>query len=76
MKYLNRDSEKNKILKAERGISFEEITYLIESGQIIGIDENPGRPNQKMYILAIGNYAIILSFVEKTMIKHLFQFLV
>jgi uncharacterized DUF497 family protein len=64
MKYLNWSSEKNKILKRERGISFEEIAYLIESEQIIGIEENPGRPNQKIYILAIENYAFIVPFVE------------
>ena len=64
MKYLNWSSEKNKILKRERGISFEEIAYLIESEQIIGIEENPGRPNQKIYVLAIENYAFIVPFVE------------
>ncbi len=64
MKYLNWSSEKNKIIKRERGISFEEIAYLIESEQIIGIEENPGRPNQKIYILAIENYAFIVPFVE------------
>lgn len=65
MKYLNWNSEKNEILKRERGISFEEIAYLIESEQIIGIEENPGRSNQKMYILEIENYAFIVPFVEK-----------
>ena len=65
MKYLNWDSEKNEILKHMRGISFEEIAYLIESGQILGIEENPGRSNQKMYILEIENYAVIVPFVEK-----------
>jgi len=65
MKYLNWDSEKNEILKHTRGISFEEIAYLIESDQILGVEENPGRPNQKMYILQIENYATIVPFVEK-----------
>ena len=65
MKYLNWDSEKNEILKHTRGISFEEVAYLIESDQILGVEENPGRPNQKMYILEIENYAIIVPFVEK-----------
>ena len=59
MKYLNWNSEKNEILKRERGISFEEIAYLFESGQVIGIEENPRHPNQRMYILEIDNYAII-----------------
>ena len=64
MKYLNWDPQKNEILKRERGISFEEIAYLIEYGQILGIEENPSRPNQKMYILEIDNYAIIVPYVE------------
>ena len=64
MKYLNWNSEKNKTLKRERGITFEEIAYLIESGQIIGIEENPGRSNQKMYILEMDNYAVVVPFVE------------
>jgi len=65
MKYLNWSPEKNEILKAKRGISFEEIAFLIESGHILGIEENPGRSNQKIYILEIGNYAFIVPFVEK-----------
>jgi uncharacterized DUF497 family protein len=64
MKYLNWNFEKNEILKRERGISFEEIAYLIESGQVIGIEENPGYPNQRMYVLEIDNYAIIVPYVE------------
>ena len=64
MRYLYWNPLKNDILKKERGISFEEIAYLIESGQIIGIEENPSWPNQKMYILEIDNYAIIVPYVE------------
>jgi len=65
MKYLNWSYDKNEILKTKRGISFEEIAYLIESGQILGIEENPGRPDQKIYILEIESYAVIVPFVEK-----------
>ena len=64
MKYFNWNSKKNEILKRERGISFEEMAYLIESDQVIGIEENPGYPNQKMYVLEIDNYAIIVPYVE------------
>ena len=64
MKYLSWDSEKNGTLKHVRGISFEEIAYLIESGQILGIEENPRRSNQKIYILEIENYAVVVPFVE------------
>jgi len=64
MKYLNWDSEKNEVLKRVRGISFEEIAYLIESSQILGIEENPRRSDQKIYILEIENYAVVVPFVE------------
>ena len=65
MKYLNWSFEKNELLKHKHGISFEEIAYMIESGQILGIEESPGRSNQKIYILEIDNYAVIVPFVEK-----------
>jgi uncharacterized DUF497 family protein len=65
MKYLKWSLDKNEILKAKRGISFEEISLLIESGQILGIEENPGRSDQKIYILEIESYAFIVPFVEK-----------
>ena len=64
MKYFNWSHEKNELLKAERGISFEEIALLIESGHILGIEENPARTNQKIYILEIENYAFVVPFVE------------
>jgi hypothetical protein len=64
MKYLNWSNEKNEILKAERGISFEQIAFLIESGHILGIEENSRRPNQKIYVLEIEGYAVIVPFVE------------
>lgn len=64
MKYLNWSHDKNEILKAKRGVSFDEIALLIESGQILGIEENPGRPDQKLYILEIESYAVIVPFVE------------
>lgn len=64
VKYLNWDPEKNKILKVTRGISFEEIAILIELDQIPGIEVNQGRSNQKIYILEIDNYAVVVPFVE------------
>ena len=65
MKYLNWNLYKNENLKAKRGISFEQIAFLIESGHILDIQENPKRPNQKIYILEIEGYAVIVPFVEE-----------
>ncbi|RJP43068.1 MAG: DUF4258 domain-containing protein [Desulfobacteraceae bacterium] len=64
MKYLNWSHEKNELLKSQRGVSFEEIVLLIESGHILGIEENPGRPGQKIFILEIRNYAFVVPFTE------------
>lgn len=64
MKYFNWSAEKNEVLKDSRGISFEEIVFLIKSGNLLGIDENPGYPNQKIYIVNVENYAVIVPFVE------------
>lgn len=51
MNYLNWSLKKNEILKAKRRISFEQIAFLIESGHILDIEENPTRPNQNMVVL-------------------------
>lgn len=64
MKYLEWDVEKNERLKKERGISFEEIALCIESGRLLGIEEHPVRPNQKIYILEMDGYAVVVPFVE------------
>lgn len=64
MKYLNWSPEKNELLRIERGICFEEIAYLIEAGKILAIKENPAHPNQKIYILDMDGYAVIVLFVE------------
>lgn len=64
MKFLNWNNEKNDTLKKERNLSFEEIAHLIASGKILGIEQNPGYPNQQMYILEIDHYAIVVPYVE------------
>ncbi len=64
MKHLSWNPEKNEILKKERNISFEEIAFLIETEQILDIRENPGYPNQSLFILEIDNHAIVVPYVE------------
>jgi uncharacterized DUF497 family protein len=64
MKHLNWSPDKNKLLQQERGISFEEIALLIEAGEILGIEANPEYPHQKIYIVEIDQYAIVVPCVE------------
>ena len=61
------NSEKNKLLKAERGISFEEVVLNIQLGNEVNIFEHPNQeryPGQKISVVVIESYAYLVPFVE------------
>ena len=67
MRHFVWNSEKNAQLIQERGISFERVIFHIERNEILDVVEhsNPSKyPNQRMFILDIGNYAYLVPFVE------------
>lgn len=67
MKYYSWDNEKNETLKNERNISFEDIIYYIEQGNLLDVlkHTNPEKyPNQKIYIVEINKYVYLVPFVE------------
>jgi uncharacterized DUF497 family protein len=67
MKYHVWNTEKNEKLKSERDISFEDITYYIEHGQLIAIIDHPNKnkyKNQKMYVVNVNQYVYLVPFVE------------
>jgi uncharacterized DUF497 family protein len=67
MKYFVWNNEKNRKLKAERNITFEEIVFHIEEGQILDIVEHPNQrkyKGQKIFIININDYACLVPFVE------------
>lgn len=67
MKYFDWNEEKNKLLKLERDVSFEEVLIAIESSGLIDILEHPKKekyPNQKIFVVNINNYAYLVPFVE------------
>ena len=57
------DDEKNEILIAERGISFELVVELIMQKEYIAILENPSRKGQYIFILPIDGYIHVVPFV-------------
>jgi uncharacterized DUF497 family protein len=57
------DNEKNKILKKDRHISFEEIETLILAKKYIEILKHPKRPVQRVFILPIKGYIHAVPFV-------------
>ena len=67
MSHFAWNSEKNAQLVKERGISFERVIYHIERNEILDIIKHPNSakyPDQRMFILDIGNYAYLVPFVE------------
>ena len=67
MKPINWNSDKNMMLKAERGVSFEEVLVAISQGALLDVVEHPDRekyPNQRIFIVRIRDYAYLVPFVE------------
>ncbi|MEA3372381.1 MAG: BrnT family toxin [Campylobacterota bacterium] len=63
----NWNTEKNLLLKKERGISFEQIVSHIESGDLLDIIAHPNKENylhQQILIVQIEDYVIAVPFVE------------
>lgn len=61
------DPAKNAWLIRERGISFEEIISLIESGKLIQVLEHPNKaryPNQLLYEVDVDGYVFIVPVVR------------
>ena len=67
MKHFAWNAEKYAQLIQERGISFERVIFHIERNEILDVikHSNPSKyPNQRMFIVNIGNYAHLVPFVE------------
>lgn len=67
MKIFKWNTEKNEKLEKERGITFEEIVEIIESGaKVIEVD-HPNKkkfPNQRILIVDVSGYAYMIPFVK------------
>ena len=73
MKDIEWDDSKNNKLKAERGVSFDE---LLSDGKLIDYKNNPSRENQKVMLFDYKNYVWVVPCVEedsKIFLKTLFQ---
>tara|TARA_B100000959_G_scaffold247731_1_gene274221 strand:+ start:956 stop:1237 length:282 start_codon:yes stop_codon:yes gene_type:complete len=68
MKYFTWNEEKNEKLKTGRNISFEEVVFYIERGQLLDILEHSGRKKyqrQKIFVVQIDSYAYLVPFIEE-----------
>ena len=60
--------EKNKFLKQERGVCFEDVMGQINDDKVLDIIKHPNvekYPNQSMYIVLLQNYVHIVPFVKE-----------
>ncbi len=67
MKYFTWNPDKNERLKAQRGISFEEIVFYIEQGGLVDVLSHPRQekyPGQRIMIVKVNDYAFLVPFVE------------
>ncbi len=67
MEYFVWDAEKNEVLRRERGVSFEEVVFHIENGDLLDVIDHPNvekYPHQKMYVVRINDYAFLIPFVQ------------
>jgi uncharacterized DUF497 family protein len=67
MKTIRWNDEKNEKLKQERGVSFEQVVYHIERGDVIDITEHPNQekyPGQQIYVIEMNNYLHLVPFIE------------
>lgn len=67
MKPINWNSRKNQQLIVERGISFEDIVFYIQQGQLMDDIEHPNSdkyPEQRILVINIDDYVHLVPYVE------------
>jgi uncharacterized DUF497 family protein len=67
MPYFSWSEEKNKLLKAERQVSFEDVVFYIERGFLLDVLEHPNQEKykgQEIFVVQIEEYAYLVPFVE------------
>ncbi|MBX3179433.1 MAG: BrnT family toxin [Candidatus Hydrogenedentes bacterium] len=67
MKTFNWNHAKNQQLVETRGISFEDILFYIQQGQVLDDLEHPNRsryPNQRVFVVGVDDVAYLVPYVE------------
>jgi hypothetical protein len=67
MKNINWSTEKSLVLKASRGICFEDMVFYIERGDILDDYQHPNQkayPGQRIMVISVAKYAYLVPYVE------------
>ena len=60
--------EKDKKLKLERGVGFEDIVFHVASGVLLSVSDHPNSqkyPNQKIMYVMVDDYVYLVPYVEE-----------
>lgn len=68
------NEEKNQLLKAIRGVCFEDVAVALKNNQLLANVSHPDlrRSHQKIYIVQINNYAYAVPYVINVQKKEIF----
>ncbi len=61
------DPDKNRKLKNERGVGFEDIIALVDAGYLVDVVDNPNTrkyPSQRFYVVDVAGYIHLVPFVR------------
>ena len=67
MKPINWNSTKNQQLVAQRGISFEDIVFYMQQGQLLDDIQHPNSdkyPEQRIFVINVDNYIHLVPYAE------------
>jgi len=67
MMEIDWDSAKNKLLKSERGVGFEDVVVRLVNANVLDTLDHPNQaksPNQRIHVLDINGYVYLVPFVE------------
>jgi hypothetical protein len=67
MKSINWNTDKSIVLKSSRGVSFEDVVFYIERGDIMDDYQYPNQkdyPGQRIMVIHIADYAYLVPYIE------------
>jgi uncharacterized DUF497 family protein len=62
------NDEKNEFLKSTRGVSFEEVVFHIQNGDVLDVIKHPNKtryPKQNLIVLNIEGYVYLVPYVKE-----------
>lgn len=68
------NDEKNEFLKNARGVSFEEVVFHIQNGDVLDVIKHPNAaryPNQNIIVLNIEGYVYLVPYVKERGVRFL-----